>query len=145
MLLWRRWWLYQAPNAASHAQACWMLCNGLRGQSGPYFTVWKTIPSMGLSLLTLGLEKDLSTPSSSCRLSSVVARNRCAEDARIVVNPLEDRFADAERLQRPVLNPPSSSSQWGSGWAARREPEASDPRAFQASLVRTGGLPSGIR
>jgi hypothetical protein len=35
--------------------------------------------------------------------------------------------------------------QWGSGRAAWREPGASDLRAFQAPLVRTGGLPSRIR
>jgi hypothetical protein len=59
--------------------------------------------------------------------------------------PLADRFADAaERLQQPALNPPSSPPAMGER-AAWREPGASDLRAFQAPLVRTGGLPSRIR
>jgi hypothetical protein len=50
-----------------------------------------------LSLLTLGLEKDLSTPSSSSRLSSVAARNRFAEAIGygVAVIGMEDQWLAA--------------------------------------------------
>jgi hypothetical protein len=69
-----------------------------------------------------------------------------AEDACIDVNPSWQtdlpmpRGCSGRLLIRQAARP-----QWGSGRAAWREPGASDLRAFQAPLVRTGGLPSRIR
>ena len=68
-----------------------------------------------------------------------------AEDARIDVNPLADRFADAERVQWPALNPPSSPPAMGERAGCLAGAWASIIRACQAPLVRTGGLPSRIR
>jgi hypothetical protein len=50
-----------------------------------------------LSLLTLGLGKDLSSPSSSSRLSSVAARNRFAEAIGygVAVIGMEDQWLAA--------------------------------------------------
>ena len=59
--------------------------------------------------------------------------------------PPADRFADAERLQRPALNPPSSPPAMGERAGCLAGAWASDLQAFQAPLVRTGGLPSRIR
>ena len=67
------------------------------------------------------------------------------EDARIDVNPLADRFADAERVQWPALNPPSSPPAMGERAGCLAGAWASIIRACQAPLVRTGGLPSRIR
>jgi hypothetical protein len=55
----------------------------------------------GLSLLTLGLEKDLSTPSSSSRLSRVAARNSSRSlRLGIAIVGMED-----QRLGSALANP----------------------------------------
>jgi hypothetical protein len=59
--------------------------------------------------------------------------------------PLAVRFADAERVQRPALNPPSSPPATGERAGCLAGAWASERRASQAPLVRTGGLPSRIR
>jgi hypothetical protein len=55
---------------------------------------------------------------------------------------LANRFADAERLQRPAFNPPSNPHAMGERAGCLAVDFAYELRGSQAPLVRTGGLPA---
>src|SRR5690554_4213404 len=65
--------LYQFTNLSTHFLASSKLLKPLNGYWGLYFIVLKSDSEYGLSLLTLGLEKELCTPSFSSVAWNVAA------------------------------------------------------------------------
>jgi hypothetical protein len=82
------------------------------------------------------------TATTGAEVYALLLRRRCSYRCQ---PPLQTDLPMPKGCSGRLLIRQAARPQWGSGRAAWREPGASDLRAFQAPLVRTGGLPSRIR